>query len=82
MPIVESLMTSLVHRHGEKKGREIYYAMEASGKGPFAEGAKHHDLHKQYAERHGLAPNKGSKRAGGNRKPGVRSPRKPTQRRR
>jgi len=57
MPIVESLMLSLVRRYGKEKGQRIYYAMEAEGSGPFAKGAKHHDLHVAFAAKHGLSPN-------------------------
>lgn len=54
MPIVQALMDSLVARYGKAKGENVYYAMEAEGKGPFATGAKHHDLHLAFVKKHGL----------------------------
>jgi hypothetical protein len=56
MPVVKSLMTSLRTRYGAKKGERIYYGMEAEGKGPFAKGNKHHDLHVAYAAKLGVKP--------------------------
>jgi hypothetical protein len=56
MPIVESLMTALVQKYGKVEAENVYYAMEASGKGPFAKGAKYHSLHLAFAEKHGLPP--------------------------
>jgi hypothetical protein len=56
VPIVESLMKSLVERYGKRRGEDIYYAMEAEGKGPFAPGAKHRDMHEAFAAKHGLEP--------------------------
>ena len=56
MPIVQSLMDSLVARYGEAKGKQVYYSMEAEGKGPFAPGAKHRDLHEAFAKKHGVTP--------------------------
>ena len=56
MPIIESLMAKLVEQYGKERGRQVYYAMEAEGKGPFGVGGKHHDLHKQFAERNNVEP--------------------------
>lgn len=54
MPIVESLMNSLVARYGRKQGEATYYAMEASGRGPFGPKGKYHALHQQFAAKHNL----------------------------
>jgi hypothetical protein len=54
MPIVESLMDNLVKRYGQARGEQVYYAMEASGEGPFAPGGKYRDLHEAFVARHGL----------------------------
>lgn len=56
MPVVESLMASLTDKYGKVKGERVYYAMEASGKGPFAKGNKHHDKHVKFAKDRGLEP--------------------------
>jgi hypothetical protein len=56
MPVVESLMTSLTARYGLVEGENVYYAMEASGRGPFAKGRKYHDLHLTWAEESGVPP--------------------------
>lgn len=56
MPIVQKLMDKLVAQYGEKKGKQVYYAMEAEGSGPFAPGAKHHDMHEDFAARNGVPP--------------------------
>lgn len=56
MPVVESLMKSLTSKYGVVEGENVYYAMEASARGPFAKGRKYHDLHLAFAERHGLPP--------------------------
>lgn len=56
MPIVQSLMNALTAKYGQVEGENVYYAMEASAKGPFAKGAKYHDLHLAFAEKHGLEP--------------------------
>lgn len=56
MPIVQKLMDSLKARYGPKEGERVYYAMEAEGKGPFAPGAKHRDLHEAFVTKHGLSP--------------------------
>jgi hypothetical protein len=40
MPIVQTLMDKLTKTYGPEKGKEVYYAMEASGKGPFAPGGQ------------------------------------------
>lgn len=61
MPVVKKLMDNLTAQYGKGKGERIYYAMEAEGKGPFAPGAKHHDLHLAFAEKHGVPPIKGKK---------------------
>lgn len=73
MPIVKALMDNLVKQHGEAEGKRIYYAMESEGKGPFAKGAKHHDLHEAFAAKHHLTPNAGST---GKKKPAGRKPRR------
>jgi hypothetical protein len=54
MPIVESLMEKLTAQYGAEKGKRVYYAMEAEGKGPFAPGAKHRDKHEAFVEKHNL----------------------------
>ena len=56
MPVVESLMKSLVDRHGKAKGESIYYGMEASGHGPFAPGGKYRKLHEDFAKKNGVPP--------------------------
>lgn len=56
MPIVESLMRSLTARYGLTEGENVYYSLEASGRGPFAKGRKYHDLHLKWAEASGVAP--------------------------
>ena len=56
MPIVQSLMDKLTKTYGPEKGKEMYYAMEASGKGPFAPGAKYRNLHEAFAAKHGVTP--------------------------
>lgn len=54
MPIVQALMDKLKAQYGDKEGERVYYAMEASGKGPFAAGAKHRDLHEAFVAKHNL----------------------------
>jgi len=56
MPIVQALMDKLAKTYGPEKGKEVYYAMEASGKGPFAPGAKHRAAHEAFAAKHGVTP--------------------------
>ncbi|RKX65235.1 MAG: hypothetical protein DRP42_05065 [Tenericutes bacterium] len=56
MPVVKALMGSLRKKYGVKTGERVYYAMEAEGKGPFAKGNKHHDLHVAYATKLGQKP--------------------------
>lgn len=56
MPIVESLMRALRRRYGNAKGDRVYHAMEATAKGPFSEGSKYHELHRDWARRHGVKP--------------------------
>lgn len=56
MPVVKSLMDNLVKRYGKEKGERVYYAMEAEGSGPFAPGAKHHDLHVTRSKKAGHGP--------------------------
>lgn len=56
MPIVKDLMDSLVAKYGTERGQSVYYAMEASGKGPFSAGGKYRHLHEQWAERNGVQP--------------------------
>jgi len=34
MPVIRSLMTKLKKQYGDKKGEQVYYAMENSGKIP------------------------------------------------
>lgn len=55
MPIVQHLMDALVARYGAEKGKHVYYAMEAEGSGPFAVGAKYHNLHEAFAKKAGVA---------------------------
>ena len=62
MPIVQSLMDNLVRQYGKERGRSVYFAMEAEGKGPFAKGGKYHALHESFAKRNGVTPLSGSKR--------------------
>jgi hypothetical protein len=54
MPIVQALMDKLVAQYGPAQAKHVYYAMEAEGKGPFAPGAKHRDLHEAFVEKHHL----------------------------
>jgi hypothetical protein len=56
VPIVEKLMNALTAKYGAIEGENVYYSMEASAKGPFAKGARYHDLHLAFAEKHGLEP--------------------------
>jgi hypothetical protein len=56
MPVVQGLMSALQERYGAERGKRVYYAMEASGKGPFAKGNKHHDKHVAFAAKHGVTP--------------------------
>lgn len=63
MPVVKALMDKLVEQYGKEKGERVYYAMEASARGPFAKGAKHHADHVAFAEKHGIRPVEGKKKA-------------------
>ncbi len=54
MPVVQSLMSNLVARYGKKRGEDIYYAMEAEGKGPFGPKGKYHGLHQSFAHKAGV----------------------------
>lgn len=56
MPLVESLMQKLVKTYGDARAKDVYYALEASGKGPFAPGAKHRKLHEDWAAKNGVQP--------------------------
>lgn len=56
MPIVRSLMDALTGRYGLVEGENVYYSLEASGRGPFAKGRKYHDLHLKWAEASGVPP--------------------------
>lgn len=56
MPIIESLMNKLVKQYGEAKGKQVYYAMEAEGSGPFAKGKKGHPQHEAFAAKIGGRP--------------------------
>lgn len=56
MPIVQSLMDNLQKRYGEAEGRNVYYAMEAQGKGPFAPGGKYRHLHEAWAKKNKVRP--------------------------
>lgn len=40
MPINKSLAKKLIEKYGAKKGKEIYYKMEAEGKPAFKKGLK------------------------------------------
>lgn len=80
MPIVESLMRELVAKYGKEKGERVYYAMEASGKGPFAKGAKYGKLHEDFAAKHGVRPLEGKKKPAASSKK-RRAPAKSTRRR-
>lgn len=62
MPVVSKLMDALTARYGDQEGQRVYYAMEGEGKGPFGPRGKYHDLHLAFAEKHGLAPVKGTKK--------------------
>lgn len=81
MPIVRSLMDKLVKEYGKERGERVYYAMEASGKGPFAKGAKHHDLHESFAAKHGLPALSGSAKRKAKTKKGAAMSRRPPKRR-
>lgn len=73
MPIVRSLLDSLIARYGERKGEEVYFSMEASGRGPFAPGGKYHDQHVAWATRNGVRPVGTKKpRTSAKRKPGAK----------
>lgn len=63
MPVVAALMDKLTGRYGKDRGEKVYYAMEASARGPFAKGAKHYADHVAFAERNGVAPIVKAKRA-------------------
>ena len=56
MPVVESLMRALTGRYGLVEGENVYYSLQASGRGPFARGRKYHDLHLKWAEETGVPP--------------------------
>jgi hypothetical protein len=71
MPVVQALMDKLVAQYGKDKGERVYYAMEASARGPFAKGAKHHADHEAFAAKAGVAPIAGKKKAPA---PGKRGP--------
>lgn len=77
MPVVKSLMDSLVKQHGKAEGERIYFSMESSAKGPFAPGAKHYDQHEAFAKKAGVAPiaSKAKSKPAGPRARRARSPR-------
>jgi hypothetical protein len=54
MPIIGALMDKLVAQYGKERGERVYHAMMAEGKGPFAEGGKHRELHEAFVKKHGL----------------------------
>ena len=81
MPVVQSLMDKLVGQYGKDKGERVYYAMEASARGPFAKGAKHHADHVAFAEKNGVAPVEGNKKPPAPGKRGAVRKRKARQRR-
>jgi hypothetical protein len=56
VPIVQKLMDSLVERYGPDKGKQVYYAMEAEGSGPFSPGGKYRALHEAFAKKNGVPP--------------------------
>lgn len=56
MPIVQTLMDSLTKRYGAEKAKNVYYAMEAEGKGPFSAGGKYRKLHEDWAAKNGVPP--------------------------
>jgi len=56
MPIVQALMDNLVKRYGPDEGKKTYYSMEATAKGPFAKGARHHAEHLAFAKQNGIPP--------------------------
>lgn len=56
MPVNQHLMDSLTKRYGEERGRSVYFAMEAAGSGPFAEGNALHADHLVFAAAHNLPP--------------------------
>ncbi len=56
MPVARSLMEQLQRRYGPEEGKRVYYSMEATGKGPFAPGAKYRGLHEAWAEKNGVRP--------------------------
>lgn len=61
MPIVQSLMDSLQKTYGPEKGKQVYYAMEGEGSGPFAPGGKYRHLHEAFAKKNGVAPSKATR---------------------
>lgn len=54
--IAGRLMTSLIQRYGRERGREVYDSMKGEASGPFAPGAKYHQLHVDFANRNGIPP--------------------------
>lgn len=62
MPIVQSLMDKLERTYGKEQAQRVYYSMEATGKGPFAKGAKHHALHVEWAAKNGVPAASGKKK--------------------
>ena len=76
MPVVQSLMDSLVKRYGAEKGKHVYYAMEAEGSGPFAAGGKYRGLHEAFAKKNGVPPTKGKKKPRPSKKAGAASGRR------
>lgn len=54
--IAGGLMTSLIKRYGRERGQEVYHSMRGEASGPFAPGAKYHQLHVDFANRNGIPP--------------------------
>lgn len=54
MPIAQQLMDALTNRYGQGRGKQVYYAMQAEGSGPFAPGGAFRKLHEQWAEENGV----------------------------
>lgn len=87
MPVIQSLMDKLVKQYGAERGKRVYYAMEAEGKGPFAAGNKGARLHEDFARKHGVEPinDEGKKKPRAAKRSargsGPRGKRKPTRRR-
>jgi hypothetical protein len=52
MPVDPKLMASLCKQYGAKAGKSVYYAMENSGRGPFAKGKELNAAHVAFVRKH------------------------------